>query len=282
MERYVGWRADEALKEDLVKYVRACYQRTEILSFVSRDFPQYKWSLRSLDRQLRHFDIFYIDHNIEVADVEQAVQGELEGRGKLLGYRAMHKKIRQIHQLNVPRKLVNDVMYDLDPDGLEGCALGRNWPRVRGNFMTKGVNWVHAMDGHAKMMGYQKDTFPLAVYGCKDTASRKLLWLRVWTGNPKLIGRLHLEHLFETKIIASKMRIDKGTETGKMATIHAFLRRHHGDMDPLDTVIYGPSTSNQIEGWWRELHERLEKYFKIHLMYLKDRHHYDPHDDTDR
>jgi hypothetical protein len=104
------------------------------------------------------------------------------------------------------------------------------------------------MDGHAKLMGFQKDTFPVGVYGCIDTASRKLLWLRVWTGNsdPNLIGRFYLDYLYESRMIASKIRIDKGTETGKMATLHAFLRRHHGDMDPLDTVIYGPSTANQV------------------------------------
>ena len=57
MERYVGWREDEGLKEDLGKYVRVFYQRTEILSFVSRQ-------------------------------VQQAVRKELEGPGKLLGYQA--------------------------------------------------------------------------------------------------------------------------------------------------------------------------------------------------
>ena len=59
------------------------------------------------------------------------------------------------------------------------------------------------MDGHAKMMGFQKDAFPLAVYGCIDTASRKLLWLKVWTGNsdPNLIGRFYLEHLCDTHYI---------------------------------------------------------------------------------
>ena len=106
----------------------------------------------------------------------------------------MHKKVRQVHQLNVPRKLVNEVMFDLDPEGLQERALARNRPRIRGNFVTKGVNWVHSMDGHAKLMGFQKHTFPLAVYGCLDTASRKLLWLRMWTGNsdPNLIGRVTL------------------------------------------------------------------------------------------
>ncbi len=81
------------------------------------------------------------------------------------------------------------------------------------------------------MMGYQNSTFPLAIYGCLDTASRKLLWLRVWTSNsnPYLIGRWYLDYLFETRAIASFLRMDKGTETGVMATMHVFLRRNHDD-----------------------------------------------------
>lgn len=38
----------------------------------------------------------------------------------------------------------------------------------------------------------------------------------------------------------------------------------------------------QIERWWKELHERLEKYFKDKLIWLKNEHHYNPHDATDR
>ena len=97
-------------------------------------------------------------------------------------------------------------------------------------------------------MGYQNSTFPLAIYGCMDTSSRKLLWLKVWITNsdPQLIGRWYREHLLETKIISAILRVDKGTETGTIAAIHSFLRRHRGDMDPHDTVVYGPSTSNQV------------------------------------
>ena len=98
-------------------------------------------------------------------------------------------------------------------------------------------------------MCFQNSTFPLAIYGCLDTASRKLLWLRVWNKNcdPQLIGHWYLEHVMETKLIPAMIRVDKGTETGTMATIHAFLRRHHTDVtDPVDTVLYGPSTSNQV------------------------------------
>ena len=38
--------------------------------------------------------------------------------------------------------------------------------------------------------------------------------------------------------------VDKGTETGDMATLHAYLRRNHGDVNPEDTVVYGKSMSN--------------------------------------
>lgn len=108
---------------------------------------------------------------------------------------------------------------------------------------------MHSLDGHDKLMGYQSWTFPIAIYGCIDTCSRKVLWAKVWASNsdPKLIGRFYLEYLFKTRTIASKLRLDKGTETGVLATMHAYLRREHGDMDPVETVINGPSTSNQVK-----------------------------------
>ena len=35
----------------------------------------------------------------------------------------------------------------------------------------------------------------------------------------------------------------------------------------------------QIERWWKELHERLEKFFKQPLNRLKDDGNYDPHNE---
>ena len=177
------------------------------------------------------------------------MEKELKGSGKLLGYRAVHEKIPLEHGLNVTRDQVYYMMTELDPQGLEACGnIGAKRQRKEGNFTTHGSNWVHSLDGHDKLMGYQNSTFPLAVYGYMDTAGRKLLWLKIWVSNrdPKLIRRWYLEHLYETRIISAMLRVDKGTETGTMATIHAFLRRHHNDMDPHETVICGPSTSNQV------------------------------------
>ena len=54
-----AWRQDLKLREDMEKYVRQGYKREEALDFLKRDFPMYAWSIRSLDRGLRCFKIYY-------------------------------------------------------------------------------------------------------------------------------------------------------------------------------------------------------------------------------
>ena len=242
------WQYNETLKTDLQQHVRNGLKRMEILDYLERDYHQYNWSLRTLDRRLRYFDIKYSDVAVSVDDVRTAVATELDGPGVLLGYRAMQKKLRQVHMLNVPRELVHNVMYELDPEGLEGRRLGKKEKKKKGKFVSKGPDMVHSLDRHDKLMGYQNNTYPLAIYACIDTASRKLLWIKVWVSNsdPELPAKWYLQYLKETRRVASMMRLDKGTETGIMATMHAFLRRNHGHMDPTNTVLFGPSTSNQV------------------------------------
>ena len=50
----------------------------------------------------------------------------------------------------------------------------------------------------------------IAVYGCIDTCSRKMLWAKVWV------------YLYKATTIVSKLRLDKGSETGVMALVHSF------------------------------------------------------------
>ncbi len=53
--------------------------------------------------------------------------------------------------------------------------------------------------------------------------------------------------MFDYSVISQRLRIDKGSETGVMATIHSFLRKNHDDLeDATDSVFYGPSTSNKV------------------------------------
>ena len=52
--------------------------------------------------------------------------------------------------------------------------------------------------------------------------------------------------------------------------------------DAPDSTIYGPSNSNKIERWWRDLHEHLERYFKVQLREVLEGHEYDPNSSHDR
>ena len=167
----------------------------------------------------------------------------MEGPGRLLGYRAMQKRLRKVHDFRVPQDLVHAVMYNIDPVSLEERAprFKKKKKKKKGHFTKRGTNWVHSLDGHDKLMGYQNSTFPIAVYVCINTCSRKLLCVKVWMTNndPNVIGRFYLEHLFNTRVMASIIRVDKGTETSVMATMHAYLRQQHeDDMDPAETGPY--------------------------------------------
>ena len=114
--RNATWMEDNALRKDMEKYVAQDIRRKEILDFMN--YAEYSWSFRSLDRRLRYFDIYYTDRNVSVQEVKDAVKLEVNRPGKLLGYRAMQKKLRQEHDLKVPHDLVHAVMYDVDPQRL--------------------------------------------------------------------------------------------------------------------------------------------------------------------
>ena len=248
-------------------------------------FPHYNWSLATLDRRLRHFGIHYIYYDTPLAVGSDTVQKELEGPGRLQGYRALNQKLRTEHNVQVPRHLVYNMIAELDPEGLEARSLQRRKKKLKGQFTSEGPLWVASLDGHDKLCGFQNSTFPLGVYGCIDTFSRKILFLFVChsNSNPLIVGKMYLRYLFETELLSRNLRVDRGTETGKMATIHVYLLNKHEVMnDPTDAIIYGPSTSNKIGRWWRELHERLEKFFKEQLTMLLRGREYDPHSALDR
>ena len=80
-------------------------KRTEILDYIQRGFPVYSWSLCTVDRRLRYFNIYKTDKNVSEEEVQQVALEEISGPGRLLGYRAVHAKIREYHQLNVSRAL---------------------------------------------------------------------------------------------------------------------------------------------------------------------------------
>ncbi len=60
------WEDDESLEDALRSYMHQGLKRAEILSYMMKDFDKYRWSLRTLGRRLRHFEIFHTDPNVTV------------------------------------------------------------------------------------------------------------------------------------------------------------------------------------------------------------------------
>ena len=65
--------------------------------------------IRTLHRKLKEYETFFNEKNFTVDVVRRAVEIELAGPGKQLGYRTMYKKFRQLYELNVPRGLMYDI-----------------------------------------------------------------------------------------------------------------------------------------------------------------------------
>ena len=150
---------------------------------MKRDYPMYAWSMSTLARRLKYVHIHYIDSNVGLSAVTNAVKKELEGPGKLLGYRSMNQKLRTEHGICVPQRLVCDVMFTANPQGMEARSVKKKKKKPKQPFVSNGSNWTLSLDGHNKLMGFQNCTFPIAIYGCLDTFPRKILFLKVWNGN---------------------------------------------------------------------------------------------------
>ena len=53
---------------------------------------------------------------MDIDDVREAIEKEMNGPGSLLGYRALHQKIREVHGLmRMPRNLVYAMMTEVNP-----------------------------------------------------------------------------------------------------------------------------------------------------------------------
>ena len=174
------WKASEKLRNYLEKYIRENIKKSEILDYVKHDYPDYPWSMATLSRRLRYFDINY---ETPLNAVTDAVSKELNGPGRCLGYRALNKKLRNEHNIKVPRRLVHNMLKELDPEGLESRALNKKTKKPKVPFSSEGLLWVASLDGHNKLCRYQNWTFPFCIYGCLDMFSRKMLYLFVSHSN---------------------------------------------------------------------------------------------------
>jgi hypothetical protein len=103
-------------------------------------------SVRTLKRRLRSLGLRRKGNTtvIDNETIRTAIQKEMEGAGKLSGYRSIWHALRLRHHIHVPRNLVAEIMKEIDPVGVEERRARR---LKRRTFTSKGANATWHMDG---------------------------------------------------------------------------------------------------------------------------------------
>lgn len=161
----------------------------------------------------------------------------LQGPHSSRGYRSIWHSL-QLNGTRVPRRVVELLLRELDPEGVA----------ERRRHRLKRRTYHNHCDGYDKLK-----PFGFAIHGCIDGWSRKIIWLYMTRSNnlPSNIAKYYLEAVASGCGCPIDLVTDLGTENGLMAGMHSFFRN-----DP-DSHRYVPSTRNQrIEGWWSFLRKQ--------------------------
>uniref|UniRef100_T1IYU6 Integrase core domain-containing protein n=1 Tax=Strigamia maritima TaxID=126957 RepID=T1IYU6_STRMM len=219
--------------------IEANVQQKEMMELLPVQFPQYSWSLRTLQRRLAAANLRRLDNNIPYVQVRSAMAEILAGPGKNVGYRQVY-----LTRNCLPN---NEILGGLNPQGFARRCIRNKKIGLRRMFHSKGVNYVCSVDQHDKLMRFRKSQFPLGVSGCIDTYSRKILWINIsmTNSNPDKPLQLMLDAIRKNGNIGPQiLRCDKGSENVKMLTFQVFTGENtDGGLpkDPSDLMNYDPT-----------------------------------------
>ncbi|XP_069102384.1 uncharacterized protein [Argopecten irradians] len=207
-------------------------------------------SIRTLKRHMKRLGLSRRGHS-SMEEVILAIQEEIKGSGKSLGYRSMKLRLLTKHGIDVGRNTVARVLRTLDPHGVD---IRRSHCLSRRNYFNRGPNFLVHIDGYDKLK-----PFGLAIHGAICGFSRRVLWLKVarTNNNPKVVASYFLEYVQEIKGVPRCLRVDGGTENTYIEDMQKAMRWHDDDDHSREkSVIIGCSTSNQrIERWWRSMRQ---------------------------
>ena len=229
---------DEDDEDNLLRYYfYRGFKHLEIIQFLSK-YHDITVSHSTLKRRLRVLGLKRRRPEYDIAEVRNAVRRLLDGPDSCRGYRSIWHTL-QLNGLQVPRMVVQQVMKELDPEGARERGGHRLKRRVYHNL---GPNNAWHCDGYDKLK-----PFGFPIHGCIDGWSRKILWLFVTRSNnlPDNIAMYYLEAVNEMNGCPLDLVTDRGTENGKMAGIHSFLRN-----DPNSHRYVHLPRNQRIEGWW--------------------------------
>ena len=145
------------------------------------------------------------------------------GPDSLNGYRTMWHILRLRHGINVPRNLVQRILKEVDPQGVE-----RRKRRClkRRMYISQGPNHCWHIDGYDKLK-----PFGFSIHGCVDGFSRRIIWLEVQRSNknPRAVAKYFLKCVKASRGCPTRVYTDPGTENGVIAGIQCYLRAEGTD-----------------------------------------------------
>ncbi len=256
----LGNRPTVSREELIVIYFSMGYTAMQIQYFLTMRH-RFHTSLRHLRRLMWGLGLYSRGRPSSVFDIVDAIRTELNGSGRLLGYRSMWRRLTTTYGLRVSQNITRLLLGVLDP---EGVALRSHGRLHRRQYICGGPNHVWHIDGWDKLK-----QFGFAVHACIDGFSRKILWLHVnrSNNNPAVIAGYYLKTVKRLNRVPRLVRSDRGTENGLVRLLQIALRLNHNDtLSGYQSFRYGRSTSNQrVECFWSQL-RRMVTHFWINFF----------------
>jgi hypothetical protein len=180
----------EEEEEAIRYYFRRSYDYNAILEFLDK-YHDIRMSKRTLLNRLRDYGLNRRNRNVDEDLLRDHINRELQGSGNLLGYRAMWRRLHLKYDINVPRSAVEELMREIDPEGVRSRKAHM---LKRRKYSNPGPNYCWHVDGYDKLKPYG-----LPIHGCIDGFSRRLIWLKVEKSNndPRVIANLFKNAIIE-------------------------------------------------------------------------------------
>lgn len=156
-----------------------------------------------------------------------------------VGYRTLWHTLRSSYGLCIGQNSLRQYLRCRDPASVDLRSRRRLHRRT---YISRGPNDCWHLDGYDKLKRYG-----IAVSGCIDGFSRRVIWLRCSCSNnkPEIIAHYYLEAVQSLMLCPRRLRSDRGSENSATAALQCCLT---GDGN---SHLYGTSPANQrIESFW--------------------------------
>ena len=103
--------------EDIIRdYFKKNYTYKTILQLLEK-YHAIEISRSTLLNKLKEYGLRRRGNTIDRDHVRRCILEELDGSGRMLGYRAMWRRLQSKHGLQIPRSVVQIILREVDPEG---------------------------------------------------------------------------------------------------------------------------------------------------------------------